>query len=153
MTTSHPHAGSAGTPPWDRQIVKALVQTGSTETVYRRAGQGPTLVLLLGPRSADERDRLLSSLARAFRVIDPTPPEDVGDGWSSWLRGVVDGLGLQRPALVADPGTASRAEALARSDPHRFGPVIVVQPGSDPDAIAREIGTRIAPGKEPGGRP
>lgn len=153
MTTSDPHAGSAGAPFGDRQIVKALVQTGSTETVYRRAGQGPTLVLLLRPRGADERERLLSSLARAFRVIDPTPPEDVGDAWSSWLRGVVDGLGLQRPALLADAGTVSRAEALARTDPHRFGPVIVVPPGSDPDAIAREIGTRIARGKEPGGRP
>lgn len=149
-------------PTREPRVVEAVLHTGSVQTPYRRAGRGRTLLLLLRG-TTDERGEVFLALAREFRVIDPAPPwagaqgprqtdgrgedsraageEDPPPGheWGAWLVGVVDGLGLDRPALIVDPMRASLIGALAESDPHRFGPVIVIGPGDRPESLVSAI--------------
>lgn len=158
-------------PQREPRIVEAILHTGSVQTPYRRAGRGPTLLLLVRG-TTDERAEVFRALAREFRVIDPAPPwaraegprptggrggDSTADGeedpppgheWGAWLPGVVDGLGLDRPALIVDPGRASLIGALARSDPHRFGPVIVIRPEDRPDSLVSAVRAGYEPGAE-----
>lgn len=158
-------------PTRETGIVEAILHTGAVQTPYRRAGRGPPLLLLVRG-TTDERAEVFLALAREFRVIDPTPPwpgaegprptggrgedstaageEDPPPGheWGAWLLGVVDGLGLDRPALIVDPGRASLIGTLAQSDPHRFGPVIVIRPEDRPESLVSAIRTGYGSGAE-----
>lgn len=114
----------------DRTVVEAVVVTGTTETPYRRAGRGAT-VLLLGAGV------LFDQLAETLRVVEPLrippvreaapadrteAPDDTA--WRDWLRGLVDGLGLDRPALLVGAGLEAAVRRAVGEDPYRFGPVI-----------------------------
>jgi pimeloyl-ACP methyl ester carboxylesterase len=125
--------------PLAPEVVEALVQTDSTETRYRRAGHGASVVFLgRSEDSAAGAHSLFRSLAARFRVIAPEPhpalahQPAMGDGseatlsFSTWLRGVIDGLGLVRPALVADEGFGIAALSFALTDPERVGRLVVV---------------------------
>ncbi len=130
-------------------IIQAVVQTGELCTPYARAGRGPTVLLLVSGRAAGQatRERLLRELAPAFRVIAPEPPRCCAGEEApcpltraqtrAWLRDLVDGLGLARPALVADRRMAPAALAFALAEPERAGPLLV---------LARGEGTTIPPG-------
>lgn len=110
-------------------VVEAVVWTGGEETPYRRAGHG-TPVLLLGAGAEDGDATLLLALAREFRVIAPgrLPPGGAGDeAWGGWLRGLIDGLGLDRPLLVADDHLAPTLDRCARTDPGRIRAVLPVR--------------------------
>ena len=108
-------------------MIEAVVQTGAFETPYRRAGRGGPVLLLVGG-GAPAGQRLFDDLARRFRTIAPLlPPWLAGDGgpgesFDEWLRGLIDGLGLQRPALVAEAD---------------HGPVLLRFAGLDPDRVER----------------
>jgi hypothetical protein len=103
-------------------LVEAIVQTGSVETAYRRAGRGRPILLLVDGTAA-ERDRLFSKLAGTSLVVEPILPRPPAE-WAVWLRGVVDGLGLDHPDLVVTDGWVAAAEAFVRADPDRAGRVI-----------------------------
>jgi hypothetical protein len=97
--------------------VEALIQVGAQKTRYLRGGTGPTLLLLLDPSAgAVAGSPLFAMLARHFRVIaplsvptpaDPPPAlgahidEDATAGADRWLIGLLEGLGLDRPVVVA----------------------------------------------------
>lgn len=102
--------------------IEAIVQTGETETAYRRAGRGRPVLLLMGA-SSPEGDEVFRRLAGTALVIEPraVPAPDL---WPDWLRGVVDGLGLDRPDLVVSPALSAAAEAFALLDPERVGRVL-----------------------------
>lgn len=131
------------TPP----VVEALVQTGAVETPYWRAGQG-RCVLLLVERGASPPPLFLG-LAASFRVTAPAPPaafaewvapegaQGEGDAATLWLRGVIDGLGLDRPGLVADHRFGAFVLRFEASDPDRVGRVVVI-PGA-----ASELGELV----------
>ncbi len=125
-------------------MIEAVVQTNGSETVYRRAGSGRPVLLLV--RDAALRDRLLSDLSGGCRVVAPVMPPEVADAASgpargevgggpgadgdapfgAWLRGVIDGLGLSAPALVAGPELAPAVLAFAVADPDRAERVVVL---------------------------
>lgn len=105
-------------------VVKAIVQTGTIETEYRRVGRGPA-TLLLTRVAAPARDDLLRRLSEDRLVIQPVELAAVGL-WEEWLRGVVDGLGLDRPDLVVDADLADLARGFARRDPGRAGDVLII---------------------------
>lgn len=107
--------------------VEAVLMTGGDEIPYRRAGHGRPVVLLT--RDA----RLFDLLARRVRVVQPleVPGDPEGTVWHRWLQGLVDGLGLDRPALVVDPLLAGPARRLAILDPDRFGAVVELTPTTD----------------------
>jgi hypothetical protein len=115
----------------------AVIQTSLAETAYRRAGAGPPVLLLANAAaSAAWLPRLVDPLAREFRVYLPVavPSADgvrcVAGGPLidpvAWLRDVVDGLGLVRPAIVSDADFAATAFGFAVADPDRVGRLAVV---------------------------
>ena len=75
-----------------QDIVEAIVQIGAAETPYRRAGRGRATLLLLDTTQPDQ-ERVFRRLAAAGLVIQPLVLPDT-TAWPRWLRGVVDGLGL-----------------------------------------------------------
>lgn len=97
-----------------------MVTIGRLETPYRRSGAGRPILLLAAVPG------LFEELATGFRVIEPLRvPVRPGDAaWAAWLQGVIDGLGLDRPALVVDASCADAARRLAAVDPLRVGPVL-----------------------------
>jgi hypothetical protein len=99
----------------DVEMVRAVVQVGATETVYIRAGRGMPLSVVLAS-SEPERYRLIARFARNGRVVAPVMPA-AAMTVEEWLRGVIDGLGLERPAVVLAPELAVLAQQLARTAP------------------------------------
>jgi len=102
----------------DRKVVEATIQVGGETVEYRRAGTGaPVLLLQATPPGhtkggADTETEPFSALARSHRVFQPITPIPLSqDAAERWLQGVVEGLGLITPDVVADP---ELAPALAR---------------------------------------
>lgn len=108
-----------------------VLRTGTTETQYRRAGQGPPVLLLFPGGTEDELGaQLFDRLAARFRVIAPICP--VGVELTSWLRDLIEGLGLIRPAIVADEPFGTASLGLSMREPDRVGAVVVIaRVGSD----------------------
>lgn len=104
------------------QIIHATVQAGTIETPYRRAGHGPTILLLLGE---DDDAALLTALSSSFRVIAPAPV--MAEDGPAWLRDVMDGLGLTHAILVSDSRCSVDAQACAREDPDRIHRLILIE--------------------------
>jgi pimeloyl-ACP methyl ester carboxylesterase len=125
-------------------MIEAVVQTGAMETSYRRAGAGCAVLLLTGAgeaMEAGEPDWLFGQLARHFRIIAPILPAglDGGSGrdpagggreLEDWLRGLIDGLGLDRPALVAGSPRGAGLLRFMALDPDRVGRVALIHPAA-----------------------
>jgi hypothetical protein len=120
-------------------MIEAVVQTGTLETSYRRAGAGSAVLLLIGPTEAEASDWLFGQLAGRFRIIAPVLPTGLdgragantaGDGHEleGWLRGLIDGLGLERPAMVAGVACGASLLRFMALDPDRVGRVALVHP-------------------------
>ena len=115
-------------------MIEAVVQTGSFETAYRRAGCGGAVLLLVG-ESGPSGDWLFDQIAARFRTIAPVPPAGVvggpaQDSFQPWLRGLIDGLGLQRPAVVAGAADGAALVRFAAVDPHRVERLALVRHGA-----------------------
>lgn len=138
-------------------IIEAVVQTTDTETVYRRAGKGaPVLLLVAGSGSGVLERTLLHTLSEHFRVFAPRfPPRANGAvpsagetatvDVSAWLRDLIDGLGLERPSIVADESLGIAALSFALLDPERVDRLVMVcrdaaQPGHPQDALDDTLG-------------
>ncbi len=117
------------TPEVPTPVRKAVLTSGGIETRYHRAGHGaPVLLLADSPFPGASIDRLFEGLAGSFRVIRPEVPETqpgaradrsappVG---STWIRELIDGLGLVSCALVAEGRLSHPATWLAFSDTPR----------------------------------
>jgi hypothetical protein len=144
IEASHSATGRAG----GRQV-RALVQTGATETHYRRGGEGAVLLLLLAGGIEDSFGReVFARLAQRFRVIAPEVPTGVRGGaagagaaepvsLSKWLRDLIDGLGLARPSLVVDEGVGVAALGFTLLDRDRVGALVTLHlDHADPAAPA-----------------
>jgi hypothetical protein len=115
-------------------MIEAVVQTGSFETTYRRAGYGGAVLLLVGD-AVGAGDWLFDQLAARFRTIAPLRPAGIEGGsyatFEPWLRGVIDGLGLQRPALIAGVPDAAPVLRFAAVDPERVARIVLVIHGGN----------------------
>jgi pimeloyl-ACP methyl ester carboxylesterase len=120
------------------QRVEAVVQTGPTETRYLRAGQGaPVLLLFDGGAVAAVASQLLETLVSEFRLLLPAltgngiDVADAGQGsFSTWLRNFMDGLGVDRFAVITTISYAEAIAAFATTDPDRIRGVVVLATGS-----------------------
>jgi len=107
------------------KVTSALFQAGPTVTAYRRAGSGAPVLLLFPGGGADPLGAdVFARLAERFRVVAPDVPD--GIPFAAWLRDLIEGLGLERPGIVADGCFAGAARELAREDPERVGRVVAV---------------------------
>lgn len=127
-------------------MIEAVVQAGAFQTSYRRAGRGRTVLLVLSSEDQVLADSLFATLAEQFRTIAPaTPPELQNAAWrfDAWLCSLSDGLGLERPAVVAGVGHADALTSLASRDPERLGPLVLLhhKAGSTPGIEAAQAPT------------
>lgn len=131
--------------------VRATLRSGGLETHYRNAGTGHP-VLLLGDAatmSAAAR-QLFERLSHRFRVIRPDPPRcaDAGTGGgeatsiAAWLRGVIDGLGLDRCAILAESPMSLPAMWFAFTDPHRVTRLVLLVPEGPDPALPVQVALR-----------
>jgi hypothetical protein len=118
--------------------VRARVYTEGMEIPYMRAGRGPVAILLpcrapsCRSTPSQEETPLFLKLATILRVIAPlvAPPAGRHEG-ERWLRGIIDGLGLDRPAVVVDRGLVPLVVRCLRRDPQRIGAVLVLPEPED----------------------
>jgi hypothetical protein len=108
-------------------MMESVVHAGAMETRYRRAGQGPQL-LLLGPGADGEGEvgwvaGAIPPLVDRFRVFVPEVPADASP---DWLRGMIDGLGLDRPGVVADATLGELVARFLETDADRLERVAIV---------------------------
>jgi hypothetical protein len=98
-------------------IIEAVVQVGAAETRYLRCGRGTRVVVVLASTAA-ERAALMARFGAEYRVIAPLPAAVpalsamAAPDIEQWLRGVIDGLGLERPTVALAPDLAWLAERL-----------------------------------------
>ena len=125
VSSTHSSAPLGGARRHD--VARAVLTAGGVETTYVRMGMGRTVLVL---RSGDRDDRpspLVAALADRFRVIAPVRPaalRDGGDGasgdaFATWLRDLLDGLGLDGATIVAEGAVAVPTLAFALADPLR----------------------------------
>lgn len=144
------NAKKSSPPAW------ATIRTGSLETRYARAGVGRPVLLLAAPDRELPAAGLFTALARECRVFAPLPPQ--ADGREStatpaWLRDLIDGLGLERPAVIAAPAYAELTRDFAINDRDRMGGLILLgQDPTPPDGSGDDGGRRVRR-QLPGGRP
>ena len=111
-------------------VVEAEIQVRGVSVRYLRAGRGTSVLLLLGdpvdePRAGDA----FASLARNHRVFRPLGPIPCGrDEVEHWLRGLVEGLGLRAPDVVADARLAPLLARLVRRNGGFVGRVVFLAP-------------------------
>ena len=142
----------------DGGIIEAVVQVGAQETHYLRCGRGDRVVVVLTADAA-ERLRLMRHYAGGGRVIAPVPPvlnamapvavddaagapddsdrrvnrmphEEEGRAAADWFSGVIDGLGLDRPAVVLAADLAWLAARLVDGSGEAFELMETVAPSS-----------------------
>lgn len=146
--------------PRFRPADRATLRSGGLETRYLRAGVGRPVLLLAGrPERTPVPAQLFRALADGFRVVWPAMPRaasPAGRGAArptpstAWLRGLVDGLGLGRCALVADGSFGLAAAWFALSDPLRVaGLVLVVPEALDPAAPLDAVSSLLVGTNQP----
>jgi pimeloyl-ACP methyl ester carboxylesterase len=136
-------------------VSHAVVCVGDVETAYRRAGSGePVVVLGLGAGDDAWLLEELAPLVTRARLIVPDrttiaalAPECVASesAFASWLSGFLQGLGLDRPHVVAPARFGPELERYARTRPDELGRVAVI----DGPAITREAVAGLLHGGAP----
>lgn len=137
-------------------MIEAVVQAGSFETPYRRAGCGaPVLLLAAGAGEADG-EWLFEQLAGRFRVIAPALPAGLGrdDGEAAetlglWLTGLIDGLGLERAAVVDSTDHGPALLRFVALDPYRLDRLALIHGGDRGEAVASELADAIRAARHP----
>ena len=116
----------------------ATLRLGATDVPYSCRGTGAPVLLLAGDPKL--RNYLQSHLAARFRVVAPATgccERELGS--STWLRGLIDGLGLNRPRIVASDSHALAALHFTASDPERVDRIAVLWRESAGDPADRTM--------------
>jgi hypothetical protein len=103
------------------------LQIGDRIVRYTCSGTGrPVLVLATGRRAGLDTAAALASMGRVVAPLPPAPMGASGAALSTWLPHFLDGLGLDRPPVVADGALAEPLLGLLLRDPFRLGPVALL---------------------------
>jgi hypothetical protein len=106
------------------QPVEASVQVGSTITGYHRLGSGPPLLVVRKGNDPVWRV-ILPVLATHFRLLVPRVPDGEPD-FDGWLRGFLDGLGVDGTRVVADRTQVREAIQFAAAEPERIEKLVLL---------------------------
>lgn len=128
--------------PTARLETTAEVRAKHSVTRYRRVGSGNPVILL---DSGDGPDRLWpqldAALSECCRLLVPEPPPS-GTDVTAWLTCFLDGLGLERAALVAADRFCLPMLELALLDGDRVERLVLVAEGEGGHAgLAGRLGT------------
>lgn len=126
-------------------MVEAVVRTGRYETAFARTGRGPHLLLLAAGTDGEAARALAARLAQRFRVFLPAVPDGVAAAdleGVAWLGDLIEGLGLDRPGVVAIGSLASLLERFTQAHPDRVERIAVIR---EPDEPGGASGPREAP--------
>ncbi len=143
-------------------ITRHFVSLEFGQIHYRRAGQGPVLVLLhQSPSSSEEMAPMMRALAPDFTVIapdnpgfglsDPLPQEwPEIDDFAAALVEFFDALGLQRPCVYGFHTGAMIAAGLAHRFPSRVAAAlmdgyVILTPGEREDKLAHYFDPPFVP--------
>lgn len=103
----------------------AKLRVGDTDVSYSSQGAGAPVLLLVGDPQL--RNHLQSHLATSFRVVAPAIDSDQPElGSTALLRALIDGLGLDRPCVVASDSHALAALHFTAGDPERVDRIAVL---------------------------
>jgi hypothetical protein len=118
------------TPPW------CEIRLGERVTRYRRLGTGRSPVVLLSTAPVAEPlwPEALEAVAAHHRIYAPEIPSNIA-GFGPWLRGFMDGVGAERPAIVATASLCIPALEYALLDPYRIRGLVLI-----PDGVVDETG-------------
>ena len=95
------------------RTIEALVQTDGVETTYVRAGAGAPVIVLRACAIPAASDPVIEQLAREFRVFAPDLCcAENAPNFSEWLRGLIEGLGLEEPRVVVTADSEEELVAL-----------------------------------------
>jgi hypothetical protein len=121
----------------ESEIVRAEIQVGNHTVSYERSGRGSPVLLLLCQALAEVGPgATFQALAGSRRVYCPTVPIPRSrDEAERWIRGLVEGLGLGVPDVVADAELAPLLTRLVRRNGGLVGQVLFL-PSSRPPAEA-----------------
>lgn len=124
--------------PADRDgCICASVCVGEQDTPYVRAGRGAPVVLL-EEVAAEQGTPLVGALSAHFRVLAPRGVP-TGDGFSPWLRGFLDGLGVESVTLVVGSPFAADALRFAAEEPTSVRSVVLLGQASTYASLARPL--------------
>ncbi|HEX2165182.1 MAG TPA: hypothetical protein VHM02_14655 [Thermoanaerobaculia bacterium] len=127
--------------------IRAVVHAAGVATPYLRTGRGAPVVLVAG----QEWTRLLLPLLAGGRSVlapeVPALPTSATDpsgrvAFCRWLRAVFEGLGLERPALVAAGGAVTAALAFALLEEDRLERLVLLAAAAE-EADDRELDGRL----------
>lgn len=109
------------------------IRLGEQTTRYVRLGMGRPVVLLAGS-PAPIWPGAIEALAARNRVYAPEIPGDLS-AVGRWLRGFLDGVGAERPTVIATSSLCIPALEYALLEPDRLDRLVLV-----PDGTAEETG-------------
>lgn len=145
---------TTGGAPYAAPVAHASLTVGTVETLYRRAGSGaPVLLLGLGRTEEAEMITRLTGPEGRRRVIVPdcttlaalTPAATKRESaFARWLSDFLQGLGLERPAVVAACRFREELERYAASRPEELGHAVFLGPGgTSTDMIVRTLADEV----------
>jgi hypothetical protein len=120
-------------------VVEAELQIGHRRIRYLRGGEGSVVLLLRAERDGpgDDRWDTFHQLTARHRVVAPVePPPSRRDEAERWLRGVVEGLGLRTPEVIADAELAPILSRFVRRNGGLVGRVVFLPAGEGGEANA-----------------
>ena len=124
---------------------QAMVRAGDSVTAYLRSGRGDPVVLLRRTDLADPVwGTILAEVAGRFRAILPEKVPE-GDGFASWFRSFLDGLGLGTVRVVADAHYGMSCATTGMLDPDWLSSLVVVCPATDRDRVAAALQAAAEP--------
>ena|SRR5688572_8416467 len=111
-------------PPW------CEIRLGERVTRYRRLGTGrPVVLLSTAPLAEPLWPEALDAVAAVNRIYAPEIPQNVA-GFGPWLRGFMDGVGAERPSVIASSSLCIPALEYALFDPYRIHSLVLVPDGA-----------------------
>lgn len=106
------------------------IRLGERVTRYRRLGTGrPVVLLSTAPLAEPVWPEALEAVAAIHRIYAPEIPSNV-KGFGPWLRGFMDGVGAERPSIIATSSLCIPALEYALFDPYRIHSLVLVPEGA-----------------------